>query len=735
MAEPVSGIQVVIEDDTGNVTTDPVTGSVMTPQDGGGVVVQLDARRPQKDGEADDFYRNLADEAGDLGRIAEELYEQVDEDDRSRQLQLQMRARGMDFLGLALKEPRAAAGDTSAAVEGQSQVTNPLLLEACLKGWANAEAELLSSEGPVKIDEENSASPAEDQLAEQFERDINYFFTDVMTEYYPDTSQMLLWDVYFGGSGIKKIYRCPLLRRPTSQAVAVKDFIVSDATKDLKSCQRITHQISMRPSVMQRMILAGAYRETNLPQPTGEAPGPTDAKTAEIQGVQQQRNERPENQPYTIWEIQCELDLPDFSVGKFKEKNIPLPYLVTMDKESRKILALRRDWKEDDEDCKRKRMYVKFPYVPGPGFFGTGLLNILGNASQAMTAAWRLALDNAMFANFPSGLIDKIATRQNSVDLRQGPGTLTPIETGGRPISQLVAPNPWKDVSSGMLALIQQVTAQAQSVGGTGDIPTAEGVQNVPVGTMLAQIEQATKVIAAAHRGQYKAQAEEIGMIIDLLRDNPEDFMSENKLAKIYGTVERFMQALNDFNLIPRADPNTPSHIHRVAKGTAIAQLFNIPPFAQVLDPREALQRIFAVIREDPTNLIMPPQPQGAAPPDPAAMAAGATAQAKMIQAQTAQTKATTDAQLGQQKIDVDKIKVAAETQIAQTDLQREAIIHAGDAARADRELNQNAQQHAMDHGLATSQAAHDRQMDIAQHALDVHTATNPPQPSESGNS
>jgi tetratricopeptide (TPR) repeat protein len=719
--QPTQGIQVVVEDDTGNVTVDPVSGTIATPQEGGGVVVQLDAHRPQAKGEPEAFDCNLVDDlaAGELSKIAEDLYEQIQADDDSRKQTLAIRARAMDFLGLELKEPRAAAGDTSAAIEGQSQVTNPLLLEACLKGWANAEAELLPSEGPVKIDEENSATTAEDQVAEAFERDVNYFFTDVMTEYYPDTSHMLLWSVYFGGSGIKKIYRCPLLRRPTSQSIAVEDFIVSDTTKDLKSCARITHQIKMRPSVMQRMILAGAYRDHLPPQPTEQAPGPVEAKVAGIQGTNPARRERPENQPYTIWETQCELDLRS-NPKKYAERNIPLPYLVTMDKESREILALRRDWKEDDDDCKRKRMYVKFPYIPGPGFYGTGLLNILGNCSQAMTAAWRLALDCAMFANFPAGLIAKLGGRQNTSDIRLGPGTWSPIETNGQPIGNIIAPNPYRDITPGMLSLIQQITAQAKDVGGTGDLPTSEGLQNVPVGTMLAQIEQATKVIAAAHRGQYKAQAEEIGMIIDLLRESPEDFMSGNKLAKVYGTVERFQQALNDYNLIPRADPNTPSHIHRVAKALGLSQLFQIPSFAQVLDPREALQRILGIIRVDPTNLIMPAQPQGPPPPDPQAIAAAA----KVTQANTAQTKAQTDAQLGAGKLQIDQQKVATEAEIAKTDLAKELVIHQADAAHDNKQL-----------GLQTSQSVHDQNLDLAQHALDVHQVLNPPTPTDSGNS
>src|SRR5262249_18710313 len=151
------------------------------------------------------------------------------------------------------------------------------------------------------------------------------------------------------------------------------------------------------PSVMKRMRLLGVYRDdTALTQPT-PMPNVVEEKIAGIQGTEAKPS-RPEDQPYTIWETQCELDIPQYAPGKFKDEGIPLPYLVTIDKDSRDVLSITRDWEEDDEECERQQMYVKYPYVPGPGFYGTGMLNILGNASAAMTAAWREALDAGMYA-------------------------------------------------------------------------------------------------------------------------------------------------------------------------------------------------------------------------------------------------------------------------------------------------------------------------------------------------
>jgi hypothetical protein len=602
------------------------------------------------------------------------------------------------------------------------------LLEACLKGWANAQAELLPSDGPVKVaNKDDQSIQSEDNLADAFERDLNHYFIKTATEYYPDTSHMLLWGTYFGGSGFKKVYRCPV-----SESVDEKDLIVSDTTKDLRSCARITHQILMRPSVMKRMELLGAYRRGPTTTPAPPQVNAVDAKIAGIQGTDPSpQKARPEDEPYTIWESQCELDLPEFAPGKFKGEGIALPFLVTMDKESREIKAIRRDWKEDDEDCQRKRMWVKYPYVPGPGFYGTGLLNILGNASSALTAAWRLALDSAMFATFPSFLIAKLGGRQNTSDFRVGPGTGVPVETNNQPIGNIISPMPYKDVGPGMLALIDKVQQQTQALSAAGDIPTAEGVANVPVGTMLAQIEQATKVESAAHKGMHQAQAEEIELIVDLFRENPEDFWKANKICpKDYWNEQKFLTALENCNLEPASDPNTPSHIHRVAKGVALSQLIAVPAFTPIMDARGTLNTILGVIRQDPTNIVLPEQPVPAnPPPDPNMIAANA----KLISAQAAQTKAQVAAQSATQDAGLEAAKIQASQNVATVDLAKEMVIHKDDSAAAAKTA---AQQHSLataQHGLATQQAVHDANMDVAQHALNVHQVLNPPVPTDSG--
>ena len=736
MSDP---LVVHIEEDDDSVRVDPETGTVETDTPDGGVVVQLHNHPPAGDDKEDAWFANLAANgkisAMDLGRIANELFDAISEDDRSRQSYLSVRARGLDLLGLKLEEPKSTVGDASSSSEGMSSVTNPLLLEAVLKGWANARAELLPAEGPVKIDNEGDETEQEDELADALERDMNEYLTNGAPEYYPDTSHMLLWGTYLGGSGFKKTYRCPMRRRPVSESVDAKDLIVSDTTKDFRSCGRITHQILMRPSVMKRMQLLGAYRDVTLTQPN-PVPNQVDAKIAGIQGTQLQNN-RPEDQPYTLWETQCELDLPDFAPGKFKGEGIPLPYLVTLDKDSREILALRRDWEEDDEEAQRQQMYVKYPYVPGPGFYGTGMLNILGNSSAALTAAWREALDAGMFASFPGGLMLKLGQRQNTQNFRVAPGEWAGVEANGQMrIQDMFMAMPYKDVTPGLMALMDKITEQSKELGGSAEVPVGEGVQNVPVGTMLAAIEQATKVMAAAHKDMCVAMADEIKLIINLFRKHPEDFWRGNKKAASFWNVEKLTQALQDYNLIPRADPNTPSHVHRMMKAVALLQLIINPAIGPMMNAKEVLLRCLRAMREDPNGLVQDPPPQPAGPQtDPAKML---SAQAAMTKAQTDQQLAAVKAQTAGADASLEAAKLQTQERIAEKNLERERIIHAHDAMKdhvqAVRDHAQQAREHSLDvaglhHDMVSG--ARDHALEQQKHALDVAQAAHAAQMAE----
>lgn len=720
-----SDIHVVVEGEADNSVRVTPTGTEIDLPDGS-VVVQLGPPQPEGSSDEDpkEFYRNLVDTIGDerLGVICEDLLEQIQADDESRKEMLAIRARGIGLLGLKLEQPASGSAEGgSDAGSGMSVVVNPLLAESCLKAWSNAQAELLPADGPCKVEDFDPNEPqANQKLADDFERDMNFYLTEIATEYAPDTSHMLLWGTVFGGCGIKKVYISPQLGRPVSESIDVKDFIVSDTTKDLKTCERLTHQIEMRPSIMKRLQLKGFYRDIELALPTAPDKNAVDQRIAGIQGTNSQPQRRPEDMPYTLYETQCELVLPEFSPKGFAEKQIPLPFLVTIEKDSRTILSVRRDWKPEDEDCKRRQMYVKYPYVPGPGFYGTGLLNILGNSSAAMTAAWRLALDAAMYANFPGGLMSEQGNRQKSMVIRPAPGTFSPVQTGGKPLSESIMPLPYKDVTPGLMNLIDKVTAAAEKAGGAVEIPLKEGVKDIPVGTMLAYIEQASQVVAAAHKGMHRAQSEELTLIADLFREDPESFWRGNPKFKNSWTEQRLFLALRVCTLVPRSDPNVPSHTHRIMKATALVQLLGIPAFAPLLDAGGVLDRVLQVMREDPNGIRkMPPPPNGQPSPEQI------TAEAKMKDADNKEKKVQVDALKAANESADRQRELAGEERVETLKLAQTTIAHAADNKKA---AADNAHK-AAEHGLNVATAVHDAAIDRGQLALDTHQALNPPTP------
>jgi hypothetical protein len=710
LSEPIN-VQIVDDD---NSAARVVDGNLEIPTPDGGVVIKFNPT-PDSDPDNDDpakFYENIASKIPEAKRmtIAEELMEAIEADDQSRAESLANRAKGMDLLGLQIQDPKA--GDGAAAADGMSVVTNPLLLDAILKGWANAQAEFLPADGPCKVEDfGTNPSQQRDELADAYERDMNYFLTSIATEYAPETSHMLLWGTFFGGAGFKKVYMHPMKKRPTSEKVDSKDLIVSDATTDLKSVERITHVISMRQSVMKRMQMKEFYLEVTLTPPT-PTPNAVDEKTAAIQGVFASKS-RPEDQPYTLWETQCELDLEEFAPKDFKGKGIPLPYLVTIEKDSRVILAVRRDWKPEDEDCMRKRMYVKYPYVPGPGFYGTGLLNILGNSTAAMTAAWRMCLDAGMLANFPAFLIAKLAGRQNTSDYTLNAGTGTPIETGGRPINEVVADLPYKEAGPGLMALIDKITEQSKSVGAAAEIPVGEGIQNIPVGTMLAHIEMATKLMAATHKGMHNAQDEELGLIADLFREAPESFWKANKskASRAFGwTADKLLQALDTVTLVPKSDPNIPSHIHRTMRAVALVELQS-GPLGALMDPVETLKRTLRAMREDPNGLVKQPPPSDGKPSPEET-----TANAKMLDAQTKAKKLeVVEAPEMAQKAQLDQQKTEGVIKGKTIDLARTLVTHGGEREDAAHQR----QVDTVDHGVKVADHLHTREMDHKTHDLE----------------
>jgi hypothetical protein len=369
----------------------------------------------------------------------------------------------------------------------------------------------------------------------------------------------------------------------------------------------------MRYSTMRRMQILGVYRDVDLSLPSPSDQNAVKDKIDQVQGIS--RSQRPQDQPFTIYECYCELDLPGFEHEEDgKETGLPLPYRVTIEKDSRQILEIRRNWKEEDPDLQARIPFVAYPYATGLGFYGIGLLHILGNLTMALTALTREAIDAGMFANFPGGLISKQSSRQQSNEMRAGPGAFVPVDTGDKPIRDMVMPFPYKEAGPGHMSLIEMLRGQAQRVGGSAETGVGEGKQDAPVGTTLALIEQATKIEGAVHKALHAAQSEEFQLLCDLFREDPESLWRGNRRpamaqweAQGFDKVQVFKAALDRVDIVPKADPNVPSHMHRVMKANAIKQMTaNNPMYNQ----KAVDERVFAMIDVDkPQELFAPPMP------------------------------------------------------------------------------------------------------------------------------
>jgi hypothetical protein len=629
-----------VTDDKGNVIKIEHADGTVTISIGGGSL----------SGDADDearqrlkWFDNLVShiDGMELSRIADDLLRGIADDISSREEWVEERASGIRLLALKVEVPGigGGAGD-GAPIDGMSKVRHPLLQEAVLRFQANARSELLPTDGPVKVHlDAVSDVVEEDSLANALEDDMNHYLVSVATEYYPDTDRMLLM-LGFGGTAFKKVYFCPIRNRPVSESVDAEDLIVNNDATDLRNARRVTHRTLVNKNTIRRLQLLGIYRDIDLPL----------AKEPELDAAQEEKRSqqglrsnsmRPEDRDREVYECYCDLDIKGFEhryKGKISE--LEVPYRVTIDVSSREILSITRNYDEPQtrNDLPEANMaFVKYTFVPGLGFYDLGLLHILGNTTNAMTAVWRELLDAGMFASFPGFLVADDGMRQDTNIFRIPPGGSATVRTSGKPINTAVMPLPYKEPSPALFQLAEAMSETGMRLGGVSEQQVGEGRADAPVGTTIAMIEQATKVMNAVHKRMHAAQAEEFRLFIKCFRDHPDSFWKRNKKPAYAWDEDTFRKAIEDYDLVPQADPNTASHSQRVMKVMALKQLQAANP--TMYDPIKidtvAMQ---AMGWSNPEQFFAPPQAQQAPPPEMQKMQAEAQAktldsQARMITA------------------------------------------------------------------------------------------------------
>lgn len=703
-----------------------------------------DTSAPQPPSQRTGFDRNLAEDLDEeaLNKLSADLMEGIQDDLDSRREWMDTRAKGIKMLALNVEEPQQGVdhGPTSAPLEGQSRVRHTIMLEATVAFQAGARGELLPAGGPVKIqnvtpsgapqDVPDSGYP-QDQLANALQQDLNYWLKSVAKEYIPDTDRMF-FQIPWSGDGFRKGYHCPIRRRPVIESIDAEDLIVSNAATDLHSCGRVTHRIKMKRSTLRRMQLLGSYRDVDIPREPEIKPQDDVKKEKEAVAGQKQTYRKPKDADYEIYECYCEIDEP---LGKFaprhlKNTGLPLPYKVTIETTSRKILEVRRRWKKEDRECKGYLRIVQYPFVRGLGFYGLGFVHLLGNATMALTAAYRLMLDAGMMSNFPGLIGDKQALRQLTNQFRVPPGGAVGIDVpSGKTIQQVVMSVPYKEVGPAFPAFIQHMEDRAKSVAMVSNAAVGEGKQDAPVGTTLALIEQATKIESSAFRRLHDAQTEEFHILKDLFLEDPEAMWRHAKGINPSGMQwqrTQFITALNSYSLVPVADPNNPTSLHRAMKSALLKMLAMQSP--QLYDMVAVDRRILDMAGIDTSGIWNKAPPSQA--PDPMAMAMQARQQMMQMQAalrqqeqqlkaalaiQDAQGKAADRA--SKEKIEHLKLELQRVQQEEQAYIERlKMYSQVFDHIRGMAQDHRDGVMAAHEHGLKRDQFDHQRQQD--QHAM-----------------
>ena len=595
---PEGPVDVELDDDG----VEMVDGAEMTETDDGGVEINFD---PEMEGpETPEHDSNLANymKDMDLNGLAETLLTGVAEDRESRGEWETTMTEGIKLLGLKLE-------DRSTPFKGACGVFDPLMAEAVVRWQAVAMSEMLPASGPVKTQIVGVADEKLEAQASRVQEFMNLYLTDIAQEFYEEFDQMLFW-LALVGSTFKKTYQDRILGRPVSRFVTPDNFIVSYNTTDLATSQRFCHITPMSKRNFRLAQLSGTYRDIDIGDPELEVPSQTPIQ-AEVDGIQGVEPGAEGVEEYRVYEVYADLNLKGFE----NEDGIPLPYIVSIDENTRKVLSIYRNYAENDPTFQRQEYFTHYKFMPGLGFYGLGYSHLLGNSAKTATSVRRQLIDAGTLNNFPGGLRVK-GMRIEDNNLGIGPTEFREIDTGGLPIQNAIMPMPYKEPSEVSLALLKETYEGARNLANTAEIAVGEGRQDAPVGTTVALMEAATRLQSATLKRVHKAFNRELKLIAKLfgkyLPDTPYPFPVRGGMAAIMR--QDFSESID---VIPTSDPNVASSAQRLMRAEALLRFATQQPDKHNM--REAYRQMYAEMGISPEkiDLILLPDPQEAKPLDP----------------------------------------------------------------------------------------------------------------------
>ena len=598
MGEPIEGMEeeeIIVEE----LEEDPD----VTEQEDGSVVIGPDLEDEMQQQMLMEPDANLAEllEEDELAKIASDLISNYEEDRSGRQEWEDAYTEGLELLGIKYE-------DREEPFRGSSGVTHPLIAEAVTQFQAQAYKELLPSSGPVRTQVVGTSTPEVVSQSQRIQDFMNYQIIHVMDEYDPEMDRLLFY-LPLAGSAFKKVYFDDILDRAVSRFVPADDLVVPYNATDLASASRVTHVTRMSLNDIRKFQAGGFYRDIEL-EPYEEEDEVRD-KERELSGVEKTSSDL----DCTLLEVHTDLDLPGFEhMHPLEEEKtgIKIPYIVTIDQGSEKVLSIRRNYREGDEFYRKIQYFAHYKFLPGLGFYGFGLLHMIGGLGRTATSLLRQLIDSGTLANLPAGFKAR-GIRIRDADEPLSPGEFRDIDAPGGALRDSLIPLPYKEPSQTLFQLLSFTVEAGRRFAMVADMQVGDGNQQAAVGTTVALLERGSRVMSAIHKRMYYAQKQEFRMMARVFSES----LPPMYPYQLVGVDAMIKQADFDdrVDVIPVADPNIFSMSQRMALAQTQLQLAQSNP--QMHNLYEAYRRMYQAIGVENIEAILPPPPQPQ-PMDPA---------------------------------------------------------------------------------------------------------------------
>jgi hypothetical protein len=520
------------------------------------------------------FSDNLAEymDEGELSTLAGELLELVDADITSRRDWVDMYVRGLEVLGMKYEE-------RTEPWEGACGVYSTVLTEAAIRFQSETIIETFPAAGPVKTEIIGAIDKLKEEAAERVREDMNYKLTEEMPEYRPEHERML-YNLGLAGAAFKKVYKDPALGRQTAVFIGAEDLIIPYGASSARTAERVTHTMRKTKNDIRKLQVAGFYRDIELGDPVTFHTD-IEKKKAEDQGYTLTDDDR-----YQILEICVDWDMPGYE----DEDGIARPYVVTIDRSTQKVLAVYRNWDEDDELKLKNQHFVQYTYVPGFGVYGLGLIHIIGGYARAGTSIIRQLVDAGTLSNLPGGLKAR-GLRIKGDDTPIAPGEFRDVDIASGSVRDNIMPLPYKEPSQVLMALLNQITDEARRLGSVADMNISDMSANAPVGTTLALLERQLKTMSAVQARVHYSMKEEFKLLKRIIRDNTP---GTYEYVPTGGNPKAKKADYDMVEVIPVSDPNSSTMAQRIMQYQAAIQLAQGAP--QIYDLPQLHRQMLEVL-------------------------------------------------------------------------------------------------------------------------------------------